>query len=301
MKTILATLLSLTFLISFSDHAVASNVRFETALCSKSIQKKYILEKYCGSLIDTETGEVQQIAFRLYRQDDQISRPLVILEPNLSPIDWMEKSIARHLAKNKTTVLFLEKITTLGKYFSVFSRFNLLFSRQVLITDEALTQTLTRLPAPPSSISIFGISLGAVLSAYALGTDQRIDSGVIFLGGAGFVDAEEPGLVANIGKLVKRLKTKSASTTEASFLDPIQVAAQARKKRIFMFMTEKDEIIPPARQRELWSALGEPPHQVLAGNHLGEALGATFRKRQFSRILSELTAPALSNPKLPNF
>jgi dienelactone hydrolase len=118
-------------------------------------------------------------------------------------------------------------------------------------------------------LGIFGISLGGITAAIALGVEPRLNAGCLLLAGGGIAEASWDSIQA--AKVREPWLAKSRTREEyieaLQDVDPVTYAAAARGKRILMLNATDDEVIPRACTDKLWKALGEPEIRWLSGGH----------------------------------
>ncbi len=122
-------------------------------------------------------------------------------------------------------------------------------------------------------ISLVGISLGAVVAHLVMGRDDRINSGVAFLGAGDNYDLGQHGFFSRLiqflhpSQRVPRDMDKAQTERILHRVDPLSYADANRPRRVFMVQGARDIVIPPRDATELWNALGRPPIRWVDGNH----------------------------------
>lgn len=118
-------------------------------------------------------------------------------------------------------------------------------------------------------IGVFGISLGGITGALALGAEPQLTRGCLLLAGGNI------GKVAWESKEVAKARKQwlAAGGTQEEFvktllpIDPVTYAPRARGKQILMLNAESDEVIPKACTESLWQAFGKPRIEWYSGGH----------------------------------
>ncbi len=115
-------------------------------------------------------------------------------------------------------------------------------------------------------VGLFGISLGALVGASALSVDERLEGGVLLLGGADF-----PDLVFNsemTRDFVRRSGVGLGEIRRAwNGLDPLDYASRNKGKKVFLLNTREDLVIPIANALKLKEAFPDSSQHWLPLGH----------------------------------
>jgi dienelactone hydrolase len=108
-------------------------------------------------------------------------------------------------------------------------------------------------------IGIFGISLGAIVTHLAMGTDSRINAGVAALGGGDMPYLARSSILFRMNHPGHAPGLLPGDINRLDSVDPLTSAAANQPRHVLMIQAARDSIIPPRSATELWEALGKPP------------------------------------------
>lgn len=214
--------------------------------------------------------------FRHYVSKLEGPRPLLLVLPNITPIQTVENLLASYFARRGYNVLVINHGDYLTSSFEAVSGLNDFLQKQL----DAIKLTLDMVMAKNeiTEVSTFGFSLGAVLSTYELGLDPRITKGIIYLGGDNF-DRE-----TNFVKTVKKVTHKTNNNFKL-FLDFMDMTDTIKTKKVKMYMAKKDSYIPYEGQLTLWEKLDRPEFQTYNHGHVFTAVHSLSRFDEFYEFL----------------
>lgn len=138
-------------------------------------------------------------------------------------------------------------------------------------------------------IGVFGISLGGITGALALGAEPQLTRGCLLLAGG------DIGKVAWESKEVAKARNQWLATggTQEEFMktlvpiDPVTYAQRARGKQILMLNAASDEVIPKACTESLWQAFGKPRIEWFPGGHYSVILHLPRALVRAAKFLAE--------------
>lgn len=226
--------------------------------------------------------------------------PLVILvhgmgDPNIIPCNL----IARNLAKKgiASFVLYLVfhssrmppdmkrrfPALTAKEWFDTY-RLSVINIRQIIDWANG------RAEIDKDEIATVGISVGGILSALAMGVDERIRAGVFIISGGNWEEmtwhswshsarekencgrAECHVIRSQYPKFVAEVAEKGIENVtpikECFLTDPITFAFRLQNRPVLMINARWDTIIPRQCALDLWEACGQPPILWLPATHL---------------------------------
>lgn len=123
-------------------------------------------------------------------------------------------------------------------------------------------------------LGVFGISLGGITGALALGIESRLQRGCLLLAGG---DIGQVAWEAKMAAAARR-EWEAQGKTKAEFLkilepiDPVRYAERAKGKQILMLNALSDEVIPKACTESLWQSFGKPKIEWFSGGHYSVAV-----------------------------
>ncbi len=123
----------------------------------------------------------------------------------------------------------------------------------------------------PKRIGLFGVSLGAIVSASVYSRDSRPRAAVLMLGGADFPDLVFKGdmtaeFVENAGI------TKDEMVKAWEGLDPLEYKEANKGKTVFLINAKWDRVIPPENARKLKEAFPDSKQLWVPLGHYGSIL-----------------------------
>jgi hypothetical protein len=150
----------------------------------------------------------------------------------------------------------------------------------------------------PHRIGLVGFSMSAVAGGLVLGSDDRVRSAALVMGGADLHD-----IIANCNGPFEHVREDVLArfdwTQEQyhavvedtwSWLNPTQFPARIDASRILMFDAQRDECMPQNARDDFWETLGEPRRISFHYGHKKSflamtPLGLNYMRRQIYRFL----------------
>lgn len=134
-------------------------------------------------------------------------------------------------------------------------------------------------------IGLVGLSTSALVVSVAMGVDERIAAGVVFMGGGNlyemFAYAEEPR-IKMIRENVMRDSGKTADELRDLFkpffwgIEPVRYAANIDPSRVLFMDAKFDEYIPESGREAFWHAAGKPERITYFHGHHTSFLSTTI-------------------------
>ncbi len=138
-------------------------------------------------------------------------------------------------------------------------------------------------------------SLGALYAATLLGSEKRIETGVIIVGGSPLSEilatSTIPGVTQQRVSRIEKLKLQDAQDYRLLMdkkinLDASNFLPLARGKSALMVTALKDKIVPTSTQLNLWEEMGRPARIDIKAGHLGAMISAyTWHRRSIEDFL----------------
>ncbi len=132
-------------------------------------------------------------------------------------------------------------------------------------------------------LSIFGTSLGAILSAMATGLETRIDRSVLLVAGGSITEllteSDQELLVDMRNRRMSTYGLKDSSAYRAFLkerlqLEPLSFAAPSPEKELTFLIGTEDTTVPTFTQVALWNAWMRPRRFDIESGHFGAILKA---------------------------
>ncbi|MGE3850937.1 MAG: C45 family autoproteolytic acyltransferase/hydrolase [Planctomycetota bacterium] len=138
-------------------------------------------------------------------------------------------------------------------------------------------------------LSVFGVSLGGIMSAVSAGVDPGFSHYVLGLAGG-----ELKTIIMNPSnetrairdEVIRRGLTPEQMDDLCRPIDPLTFASRVEGK-FLMINVSQDDVIPKACTEKLWKALGEPTIQWYEGDHNGMALHLFDALQRVKKFLAE--------------
>ncbi len=156
-------------------------------------------------------------------------------------------------------------------------------------------------------IAVFGISFGGLISAIAMGVDERIQAGVFFVSGGNSGKIAQKARSGMVRRNYRSSETeyKEAQDTYARYLaevaengfesvvpptsnyliDPMTFAYRLRQRPVLMINAKWDVFIPREATEDFWQQCGQPEIVWLTGGHSSIWLWYPAIKRRISDFL----------------
>jgi hypothetical protein len=134
-------------------------------------------------------------------------------------------------------------------------------------------------------IAVGGLSLGAVISATLLGTDDEIECGVFLLGGADFKNLLLKSRLFKKYRKKLTLQELDKLLDRISFLDPLNFSYRAKQKDILMINALFDKDMPAYCVQALWRALEYPDILWLPEGHFTAYLSFGYVENKILEFL----------------
>jgi hypothetical protein len=159
----------------------------------------------------------------------------------------------------------------------------------------ALNAVRATLKFVPGRVGILGTSLGALYAATLLASEERIETGVIIVGGSPLSEilatSTIPGVTQQRENRIKKLKLQDNQDYQDLMdtkihLDASNFLPLSRGKSALMVTALKDKIVPTSTQLGLWEELGRPARIDIKAGHLGAMISAyTWHRRSIEDFL----------------
>jgi hypothetical protein len=208
--------------------------------------------------------------------------PLVVISPSLQGVTFVDRYIAQQFAENGINCIIFNpniELKDLSRPLEdVDSYFRLaLFSVKMLL-DWAENQ---HDEIDMTKVGVFGMSLGGMISAMALGQDSRLKAGYLVVAGG-----DLPSVLTHSGssylteyrqlhmekRKINTLEQYEKALRKIITIDPTHVSIQRNPESIYMVMSRTDNVVPYNNQNILWEALNQPNYSV--NNVFGHILTA---------------------------
>jgi hypothetical protein len=168
----------------------------------------------------------------------------------------------------------------------------------VIDVRRILDWAMQRPEIDPQRIAVVGFSMSAVVGGLLLGSDDRVHSAALVMGGADLHD-----IIAQCNGPFERVRdeilTRFAWTQEQyhqvvedtwSWLNPTRFPARIDAARILMFDAQRDECMPQHARDDFWETLGRPRRISFHYGHKKSflamtPLGFNYMRRQIYRFL----------------
>lgn len=184
--------------------------------------------------------------------------PAVLVLPVMAaPNTWIEERFVERFVKDGLVVMMLEMPTQFhrrphpsmpsGQVFLSRSAEGLArnFRQSVSDAKRALTVLSERPEVDPARVGLFGISLGAIVSAAVWSTDDRPAAGVFLLGGADFPTIALDGSLS--GPFARKAGLRAEDLRAAwKGLDPVDWSEKNAGKKALLVNARGDTVIPRA-------------------------------------------------------
>lgn len=147
--------------------------------------------------------------------------------------------------------------------------------RQSVLDTMRLIDWLQSQPqVAPDRMGVVGISLGAIIGAVVLGWEQRLNAGVLILGGANLADIlwRSPLTLGVRSELRGKGLNYQQLKEGLDLVEPSRYLSGQYGERVLMINGRYDMVIPRESARALRQSLGEGPILWLNTGHYGPAL-----------------------------
>lgn len=218
------------------------------------------------STLEFVNGVGKKKVFYFYQQKNGVNTPLVIIFPPLVDATPWDYLFAGYLAKMGISVAIMPYDERIAGERSIDKIDE--YTIRVIDKAQSIVDLASKLPnVDENRIMISGLSLGAIMGSIALGVDQRLMGGALYMAGGDMIGILARSDLVEISAYRERKMEKFGITDREEFyhflkknvhLDPLDLAHRANRENIYMFVTEEDTGIPTENQTLLWEALGRP-------------------------------------------
>lgn len=164
-----------------------------------------------------------------------------------------------------------------------------------------------------TKVGLFGVSLGGVLGAFMMGTQEAISAGYFVVAGGDIPEILAVSQQSEVSRIRrKRMETEGLHTQEEyeDFLrqhilfDPLDMAKTMLPETIEMVVARRDTSVPTPNQEILHSAYGEPSAHYHNYGHSQTVIATLFwasRRRDIANFFNRRFATPNPRPNLFNF
>ncbi|MFH2202398.1 MAG: alpha/beta hydrolase family protein [Elusimicrobiota bacterium] len=192
--------------------------------------------------------------------------PAVLALPIMAaPNVWIESQFVKALVRRGIAVLLLEMpyqfhrrpgpLMPSGQVFLArkAERLGANFRQSIADARRAITWLQRSGKVDPERIGLFGVSLGAIVSAAVYSRDDRPKAAVLLLGGADFPELAFSGEMT--AEFMRRAGIRREELAAAwKGLDPLDYREDNYGKTVYLINARSDKTIPPANARKLKDA-----------------------------------------------
>ncbi len=132
-----------------------------------------------------------------------------------------------------------------------------------------------------SRLAVAGVSLGGIMAATLAGMDPRLRAGFFVAAGGGIPEILWESRERPLRALRERIRRDADAAERERFLervravtddvDPLRYAGSVDPRHVVLVSARYDRIVPPARTRVLWEAMGGPRWHVFPAGHYSMA------------------------------
>jgi len=243
--------------------------------------------------------------------------PMAILVPGLGDESTIPcLMMARHLVREGLAAFVLHPVTHSSRESEISSGKSLpstardwLEAFKVSVTDvrRVIDWSVSRNEVDEKRIAIIGASMGGMISAAAMGVDQRILAGVFIVTGGNLEELSWEGenemvrtghnctreecheVYSKYPRYLNEVAQKGlqnvAPARECFLFDPLTFATYLRKRPILMINALQDEVIPRHSATHFWEACGRPPIVWLSATHTSIYSQQPFTNKKVTSFL----------------
>lgn len=210
--------------------------------------------------------------------------PVVLTLPIMAaPNVWIEMRFVHSFLRNGLAVFLLEMpyqfhrvplpLVPSGQVFLArkAERLGNNFRQSISDARRAITWLEGSGKVDPSKIGLFGVSLGAIVSAAVYSHDVRPRAAVLMLGGADFPELLFSGEMTSA--FVRKAGIRKEDVAKAwKGIDPLEFKEKNRGKTVFLINAKSDKVIPPKNGRKLKEAFPDSEQLWVPLGHYGAIL-----------------------------
>ena len=211
-------------------------------------------------------------------QPSQPEKGKILILPPTNGVTFLEKKYAKQFCKKGFKVFIVHSWQGRKEESVDLNIHNVLLTRGQLVISQIVKEKTN----PKDFIGIFGTSVGAIHSATALGSNDRIHSGFFIVGGAPIhkviVYSKDPTLSKYREKRKQKYGFKSLKEYEEALdkkllnsVKPLYFKKQSQTKRTFVVIAKKDTTVPSLYQRNLAQAFQSKTLEI-SGGHISSIL-----------------------------
>ncbi len=258
-------------------------------------------------------GEMQVI-FEYYRarggENDDEPRPGLLVTPILGGNYTLSRYIARYFAEQGYhTALVLRDEKVLAPHWEL-TDINGFVQRSIIARRHVLDWMQARPEIDGDRIGSFGVSLGSLIScALSAIEPDRVKRSVLVMCAGDMPTILAHGDEGTINRFRKAWLERNPGATPADLeaetrvaldLDPIVFAPSVDARRVLLFGTRFDAVLPFRNQELLREALGRPARWVVPTGHYTSVVYLMLIRERAQAFLDEALRPAVSAAAAPD-
>jgi dienelactone hydrolase len=205
------------------------------------------------------------------------SHPGMVVFPILAGSHVAAELLAKIVVRQGVAVVWLERryleLETAQSIEAVVERMRL-----AVLDGRQMLDWLERHPrVDPERLLVGGISLGSMQAATLAAVDPRVRGALLLLTGGGLPETLYDSSEVPVRLFRDRMGTKLGASERDAFIarlrpitrvvDPLTWAHRIDPRRVYMVSGFFDRVLPPARSRALWEALGHPRWRRVPAGH----------------------------------
>jgi dienelactone hydrolase len=235
---------------------------------------------------DKKTGTVEDLTFTLVKPNGTGAVPSILLNPSISGVTILERSLAKKYCTAGVAVLITNFLSSelpenLPAWGEEDKQYILAIHRLKTAID--FVQSDSRFL--PDKIGLVGLSLGGITSAILASVEPRLQSVVIMVGGGNLPSILTESQARHVRSMRAERMQAAGLTSLSEYeemlhktikLDPIYTAGRIGSERVLMVLAENDRSVPSAYQRNLRDVIGNPEQMVYSGSHVWTLIEVVF-------------------------
>jgi predicted peptidase len=247
---------------------------------SSKPHKDYTLYKgKIVSMYKTQKSISTNYEYYSYKTSSPVA--LVVIFTGVGGTSFIERKIAKFFVHKKISAVIIE-----FKKFSnikTITNFSERVKESILSAKIVLNYFSNLAEIDTTKIATIGISLGGFRAMYLAGIEPKIKATTLVVTGESLSESISRSKLA----LARRLRRLHMGSIQTNYIDEyvkelkkslnLQNLTYRKKEHYFLFMAEKDQIVPYDQQQKLWEKLSKPKHSIITGGHFLGILYYSFR------------------------
>lgn len=286
--------------------SATKSCEFSVRQLSYSLEENFVLEKvkskkrYTRSVLKTQVKEFSTMGselleyqfdfYQTHQGSSKEAKPLVVLFPTINGVGFLEKQMARYMAKRGFHVLIpYARQERFSDQEDAAYHMDLELARAICGVELVVDQKREIFSFDTEGLAVVGASQGGIRGTTFF--NRRPDAQALVTSVAAsnmpsvYANSTQEKIAALKNRLLSLLELPTATDLQsylssALLIDPSDHADPARADSVRMLISVEDTVVPTRNQLELWEQMGRPQRQLLNSGHGASVLRMHMQRSQ---------------------